>query len=423
VDYFIRKRGELYCEAIPLRRLADKYGTPLYVYSLRTFARHFKVAERAFGDIPHAVFYSAKANSNLTLLNVIARLGGGCDVVSLGEYLSAKKAGIRRIIFSGVAKQVHEIERALIGGLDFFGVESEAELELIEKIAAKLGKIAPISLRVNPDVDPRTHPHIATGLKKEKFGIPASKAVALYRSISENRRLKAEGISMHLGSQIQSVKPFVEGLARLKKIVGILAEQKIVFKHIDIGGGWAVPFARDQKLPGPSDYIRALIPQMGGMNCEFIIEPGRSLIGNAGVLLSRVVYIKSGQGKKFVIVDAGMNDFIRTALYGKYHRLEPVSDRGGKSVRVDVVGPVCESSDAFGRKILLSMPRPGDYLCLFTAGAYGYSMASNYNSRLRPAEVLIDGSKDYLIRQREDYNDLWKKQKLIKLESAPRLKI
>jgi diaminopimelate decarboxylase len=423
VDYFIRRRGELYCEAIPLKRLAEKYGTPLYIYSLRTFVRHFKVAERAFGDIPHAVFYSAKANSNLTLLNVIARLGGGCDIVSLGEYLSARKAGIRRIIFSGVGKQAQEIERALEGGLDFFGVESEGELQSIAEIAARRGKIAPVSLRVNPDVDPRTHPYIATGLKSEKFGIPAAKAIALYKYISQSKHLKAVGISMHLGSQIQSVKPFVEGLARLKKIVGKLAEQRIVFKHIDIGGGWAVPFARGQKLPGPSDYVKALIPQMKGMNCEFIIEPGRSLIGNAGALLSKVVYIKSGQGKKFVIVDSGMNDFIRTALYGKFHRLEPVSDRGGKSVRIDVVGPVCESSDAFGRKILLSMPRPGDYLCLFTAGAYGYSMASNYNSRLRPAEVLVDGSKDYLIRQREDYNDLWKKQKLIKLESAPRLKI
>ena len=423
MDYFIRKRGELYCEAIPLKRLADKYGTPLYVYSLRTFVRHFKVAEHAFGEIPHAVFYSAKANSNLTLLNVIARLGGGCDVVSLGEYLSAKKAGVKRIIFSGVGKRAEEIEKALRGGLDFFGVESKSELELIAQIAAGLGKVAPISLRINPDVDPRTHPYIATGLKSEKFGIPAAKATALYKYISQSKHLKAVGISMHLGSQIQSVKPFVEGLSRLIKIVGRLAEQKIVLQHIDIGGGWAVPFARGQKLPGPSDYVRALIPQMRAMHREFIIEPGRSLIGNAGVLVSKVVYIKSGQAKKFVIIDAGMNDFIRTALYGKFHRLEPVRDRGGRPVRVDVVGPVCESSDAFGRKILLSMPNPGDYLCLRTAGAYGYSMASNYNSRLRPAEVLVDGSKEYLIRQREEYGDLWKRQKPIKLERAPRIRI
>ena len=423
MDYFIRKRGELYCESVPLRRLADRYGTPLYVYSLRTFVRHFKVASRAFGGIRHAVFYSAKANSNLTLLNVIARLGGGCDAVSLGEYLLAKKAGIKRIIFSGVAKQAHEIERALKGGLDFFGVESESELELIGKIAARLGKVAPVSLRVNPDVDPRTHPHIATGLKREKFGIPAARAVGIYKKIATSRNLKAVGISMHLGSQIQYVKPFVEGLAKLKKIFAGLAEQKIVLRHIDLGGGWAAPFARGQKLPGPSDYVRALIPQMRGVDCEFIIEPGRALVGNAGVLVSKVVYIKSGQGKKFVIVDAGMNDFIRTALYGKYHRLEPLIDRGGKPIRADVVGPVCESTDAFAKKIMLSMPRPGDYLCLFTAGAYGFSMASNYNSRPRPAEVLVDGGRDYLIRQREEYSDLWKKQKLVKLERAPKLKL
>ena len=423
MDYFVRKGSRLYCESIPLAKLAAKYGTPLYVYSLRTFVRHYKIADRAFGQVDHAVFYSAKANSNLTLLQAIAELGGGSDVVSIGEYKSVRKAGIKRIIFSGAGKQATEIEQALQGGLDFFGVESENELYLIEKIARHLGKVAPVSLRVNPDVDPKTHPHIATGLRKEKFGIPANRAIKLYRYMAKSKYLSPLAISMHLGSQIKTTKPFVEGFRKLKKIYYDLLEQNIILKHIDLGGGWAAPFTRKHRLPGPSDYIKALVPQIKGLDVEFIVEPGRSLIGNAGVLLSRIIYIKEGYGKKFVIIDAGMNDLIRPALYSAVHRVEPVIQRKGKPVKADVVGPICESSDTFVRGISLPGLREGDLLCLFTTGAYGQSMSSNYNSRLRAAEVLVKGNKDYLIRERESYSDLWKKQKSIDLKNIRNMKI
>jgi diaminopimelate decarboxylase len=415
MDYFIRKRNKLYCEEVALSDLADKHKTPLFVYSLRTFVRHFKVASQAFRDIPHAVFYSAKANSNLSLLKIIAGLGGGCDVVSLGEYLAARKAGIKRIVFSGVGKQDFEIEETLRKGLDFYGVESENELRLIEKIAAKLKKRALVSLRVNPDVDPKTHKYIATGLKSEKFGIPFTQAEELYHFISKSSYLSAVGISMHLGSQIMTTRPFVQGFERLKHIFNRLKEKGIKLKYIDLGGGWAVPFTRDQRLPSPSDYINTLYPQMQNIDVEFIVEPGRSLIGNAGVLLSKVLYIKKGNAKNFVIADAAMNDLIRPALYGDPHRIEPVVQRKGNAINADVVGPICESSDTFAANIELQGLRDGDLICIFTAGAYGYSMSSNYNSRLRPAEVLVDGNQIFLIRERETYFDLWRKQKLLKL--------
>lgn len=415
MDYFIRKSKKLYCENIALSDLADKYKTPLFVYSLRTFVRHFKVASQAFREIPHAVFYSAKANSNLSLLKIIANLGGGCDVVSLGEYLSARKTGIKRIIFSGVGKQDFEIEESLQKGLVFFGVESENELRLIEKIAAKLKKRAPISLRINPDIDPKTHKYITTGLKTEKFGIPSGQAEELYHLISKSSHLSAVGISMHLGSQIMSTQPFVEGFIMLKEIYIRLHQKGIKLKYIDLGGGWAVPFTRDQKFPGPSDYIKALLPQMQDIDAKFIVEPGRSLIGNAGVLVSKVLYIKKGNEKNFVIADAAMNDFIRPALYGASHRIEPVVQRKSKPITADVVGPICESGDTFALNVKFSGLREEDLICIFTAGAYGYSMASNYNSRLRPAEVLVNGNQAYLIREREAYPDLLRKQRLLNL--------
>jgi diaminopimelate decarboxylase len=423
MDYFIRKNGRLYCESVPLTRLAARYGTPLYVYSLRTFVRHYKIASQAFGNIKHAVFYSAKANSNLSILGALAELGGGCDVVSLGEYKAARKAGIKRIIFSGVGKQEFEIEAALRGNLDFFGVESENELHLIEKIARRIGKTARVSLRVNPDVDPRTHRKIATGLKSEKFGIPAGRAIKIYNYIAQSKYLEPVAISMHLGSQIKTTRPFVEGFIKLKKICLRLLEQNIILKHIDLGGGWAAPFTRKHKLPGPSDYIKALVPYLKGLDTEFIVEPGRSLIGNAGVLLSRVIYIKQGYAKKFVIIDAGMNDLIRPALYGAVHRAEPVELRKGKLIKADIVGPICENSDTFIRGASIPGLHEGDLLCLFTAGAYGHSMSSNYNSRPRSAEVLVRGNHEYLIRERESYRDLWKKQKSADLKNIGRMKI
>jgi diaminopimelate decarboxylase len=423
MDYFLRKNKDLYCESVPLARLAKEYGTPLYVYSLRTFVRHLKIASRAFGDIKHAIFYSAKANSNLSLLKAVAGLGGGCDVVSLGEYLAARKAGVKRIIFSGVGKQVREIEEALKGGVDFFGVESENELRIIEKIARKLKRIAPVSLRVNPDVDPKTHKYISTGLKTEKFGIPANRTIGIYKEIAHNKHLIPVGISMHLGSQVETVEPFIDGFLKIKRIFRSLLEQNIILKHIDLGGGWAAPFKKNQHLPGPSDYVKALLPEMSGLEAEFIVEPGRSVVGNAGVLITKVIYLKKGYARRFAIVDAGMNDFIRTALYQKFHRLEQVKLRKGESFKYDVVGPVCESADTFAVDIRFEGLHEGDLLCLFTAGAYGFSMSSNYNSRLRPAEVLVNGNKVFLVRERERYEDIWRKQKLFRLGPVQKLKI
>jgi diaminopimelate decarboxylase len=299
------------------------------------------------------------------------------------------------------------------GGLQFFGVESPNELEVIEKIAAKLARTAPVSLRINPDVDPKTHRYIATGLKKEKFGIPFGQAVRLYDRISRSNHLKAVGISMHLGSQVQTVKPYVEGLRRLIDIYHRLLAKDIDIRYLDLGGGWAAPFIRGQNLPMPADYVQAMLPLLKDIKAEVIVEPGRSVVGNAGVLVTRVIYLKKGYRKTFAIVDAAMNDFIRPALYGGNHRIEPVNIRKGGRLKFDVVGPICENSDTFARHIGLPPLKEGDLLCLFTAGAYGYSMSSNYNSRLRAAEVLVAGGKDYMIRERETYDDLWRKQKQV----------
>ncbi len=414
MNYFDRRRGELFCEKVPLTSLADKYGTPLYVYSLKTIVRHLRVVSSAFAGLSHSVFYSVKANSNLTLLRIIAELGYGCDVVSIGEYLTAKRAGVKRIIFSGVGKREDEIERALKGGVVFFGVESANELETIDKIAGKLKIAAPVSLRVNPDVNPLTHRHIATGLKKEKFGIPAGEAEGLYLKIKSKKWLNPVGISMHIGSQIRSVKPFVEASMKLKSLFSKLLAKGIRLRYFDLGGGWAAPYSKSDKTAMPDDYVRALLPHISGLQAEFIVEPGRSIIGNAGVLLARVIYIKQGAGKRFAVIDAGMNDFIRPALYGAHHVVEPVIFRGNRRYSTDVVGPICENADSFARGIKLQSLKEGDLLCIFTAGAYGFSMASNYNSRPKPAEVIVDDTKSYLIRERETVSDLWRKQKLVR---------
>jgi len=414
MNYFNRRRGELFCERVSLIRLADRYGTPLYVYSLKTLVRHLRVVSQAFGSLPHSVFYSAKANSNLTLLHLIAELGHGCDVVSVGEYLTARKAGVKRIIFSGVGKKEEEIKTALKGGIEFFGVESAGELKTIEKIAASLKIAAPISLRVNPNVDPRTHRHIATGLEKEKFGISPNEAETLYLKINSSRWLKAVGISMHIGSQIRSVKPFVEASGKLKSLYLKLLAQGVRLRYFDLGGGWAAPYSKSDKTAMPDDYVRAMLPHLRNLQVEFIVEPGRSIIANAGVLLARVIYIKQGVGKTFAIIDAGMNDLIRPALYDAHHVIEPVVVRNGRRRQTDVVGPICENADSFAKGIKLQSLKEGDLLCIFTAGAYGVSMASNYNSRPRPAEVLVDDTRTYLIREREKISDLWRKQKLIR---------
>jgi diaminopimelate decarboxylase len=415
MDYFTRKDGQLYCEKIPIAQLADKYGTPLYIYSLKTFTRHLDVVSSAFGELPHDIFYSVKANSNISLLRIVGELGYGCDVVSFGEYLIARKAGIKKIIFSGVGKTDYEIAESMKGGLLFFGAESENELLAIEKIARKLGKKAPISIRINPDVDPKTHHHIATGLREEKFGIPAEQAVSIYRRMAKSRYLKPVGVSMHIGSQVITVKPYIEAVEKMAELFGRLSEQKILLRYLDLGGGWAAPFERDHKVPMPSDYVKAILPSIAGLKASIFVEPGRSIVGNAGVLVSRVIYVKKARGKQFAIVDSGMNDFIRPALYDGHHRIEPVNLKTRTKNIYDVVGPICENADTFARGIQLPKVGENDLLCLFTAGAYGYSMSSNYNSRLKAAEILVDGDKDYLIRERETYKDLWRKQRFIKI--------
>ena len=408
MDYFEFKNGELYCENIPAKHLAEKYGTPLFVYSLKTLVRHFHVTQEAFGDIPHIICYAAKANTNLGILKVASLTGAGCDVVSVGELKSALMAGVdrKKIVFSGVGKTEEEIESAIKESILFICAESMSELETIATIAKRLRKIATVAIRVNPDIDPGTHPYIATGLRKTKFGIDEQTAKIAYRYCHKNKWLNPIGISMHIGSQVESVRPYVTATKKIVALYKYLWKQKIQLRYIDIGGGWAAHVRYHNRLPHPNDYVSAVKDLFSGLPVTVIAEPGRSLVGNAGILLMRVIAIKKTSRKSFAIVDAGMNDFIRPALYGANHRLEAVVRKNGPIQEFDVVGPVCENGDFFGRGVRLSKIERGDYICLFTAGAYGASMSSNYNSRPRAAEVAVGGKKDILVKQRESFKDL-----------------
>ncbi|HEY6104550.1 MAG TPA: diaminopimelate decarboxylase [Anaeromyxobacteraceae bacterium] len=409
MNHFRRRGGVLHAEAIPVEELARAYGTPLYLYSTATLTRHWRVLDGSLGGLRHLVCYAVKANSNLAVLNLFARQGAGFDIVSGGELYRVLRAGgdPRKVVYSGVGKGDDEIAFALDQRVRCLNVESGPELGRVSAVARKLARRAPIALRVNPDVDPRTHPYVATGLKRSKFGVSVEDARRLYALAARDPALDVRGLAIHIGSQITSVGPFLDAIARMRALARDLARQGIGLRHLDIGGGLGIQY-RDEEPPHPDDYGRAVKRALRGFEGEVILEPGRVLVGNAGVLVARVLYVKKSGRRTFVVVDAAMNDLVRPSLYGAHHDIEPVGrvPRGAREVVCDVVGPVCESSDFLARGRRLPEPAAGDLLCVRSAGAYGFAMSSNYNSRPRAAEVLVDGRSARLARRRETLRDL-----------------
>ena len=403
-------QGEhLYCEEFPIQAMAKEVGTPFYLYSLHTLESHFKGFDSAFSKVEHLICFSAKANSNLAILRAFVRLGGGVDVVSGGELFRAMKAGAQpdKIVYSGVGKRPEEIEYALEFPILMFNVESSQEMVAIDQIAGKMGTQAPISLRVNPDVDPRTHPYVSTGLKKNKFGINIQKSIAEYELANTLPNVKVIGVSCHIGSQLTDMGPFVEAGQRIKELVQKLREKGIHIQYMDLGGGLGITYHQEEP-PHPQEYAQSLLSELSGIDCTLILEPGRVIAGNAGILVTRVLYTKEGGEKNFIIVDAAMNDLIRPSLYGSYQRIQPVQRNDRPEIVADVVGPICESGDFLAKDRKLPRMEPGELLAVMSAGAYGFSMSSNYNSRPRVPEVLVNKDRFYIIREREDYDDLIK---------------
>lgn len=407
MHYFEYDSGELHAESVPVGRIAEQVGTPTYVYSLATLRRHFRVFDQAFAALPHLVCFSMKANSNLAVLRVFVKEGSGLDIVSGGELYRALKAGAdpKKIVFSGVGKKAVEMEAALNAGILMFNAESEQELAVLNEVAGRLGKKAPVSLRVNPDVDPHTHPYISTGMKKSKFGIDIKRSVDEYKKALSLSHLDVIGIDCHIGSQLTTIPPFVDALERVRALLGALRREGCAIRYLDLGGGLGIRY-KDEEPPHPEIYAEALIRGLRGLDVMLILEPGRVIVGNAGILVTRVLYVKETEEKKFVIVDGAMNDLIRPALYGSYQEIVPVLERRGETMVADVVGPICESGDFFAKDREIARPEPGDLLAVMSAGAYGFSMSSNYNSRLKAAEVLVDEGKFYVVRERETMEDL-----------------
>ncbi|WP_439287350.1 diaminopimelate decarboxylase [Lonepinella sp. BR2357] len=414
MDHFQYKNDLLFVEDLAVTALAEQFGTPLYVYSKATLERHWHAFDKAFGEHPHLICFAVKANSNIAVLQTMARLGSGFDIVSQGELERVLKAGGEpsKVVFSGVAKTAVEIERALQVGIRCFNVESVPELYRINEIAEKLGKIAPISLRVNPDVDAHTHPYISTGLKENKFGVSVEQARDVYRQAHQLDHIEIVGMDCHIGSQLTELQPFLDAADRLIVLIEQLKQDGIQLKHLDLGGGLGVPYT-DEIPPHPSEYAKALLEKLQGLNLEIVLEPGRAITANAGILVTKVEYIKTNESRNFAIVDAGMNDMIRPALYQAYMAIiEADRTLGREKALYDVVGPVCETSDFLGKQRELAVTE-GDYLVQRSAGAYGATMSSNYNSRPRTAEVLVDGSQVHVIRQRESYENLWQLETLL----------
>ncbi|MEQ6889605.1 diaminopimelate decarboxylase [Halomonas sp. CS7] len=418
MDHFEYRDGVLYGEDVPLTRIADEYGTPCYVYSRATLARHYRAYAEALGSHPHLICYAVKANSNLAVLGLLAKMGAGFDIVSIGELERVLAAGgdPAKVVFSGVAKQEAEMARALEAGIKCFNVESRPELERLNAVAGRLGTRAPVSLRVNPDVDAGTHPYISTGLKDNKFGIPVDEALAAYQLAAELPHLKVVGLDCHIGSQLTELAPFLDALDRLLVLLERLRERGIEIEHLDLGGGLGVPYQHEHP-PAPFDYATALLERLstwpGSERLTLLFEPGRSIAANAGVLLTRVEFLKPGETKNFAIVDAGMNDLIRPALYQAWQAILAVDTRHPRDTATyDVVGPVCETGDFLGKDRALAIAAD-DLLAVRSAGAYGFVMASNYNSRPRPAEVMVDGDRTHLVRRRERLEDLWAGEALL----------
>ena len=416
MDFFQYKNEQLYVEDLPVKQLAEEFGTPLYIYSRATLERHWHAFDSALVDHPHLICYAVKANSNIGILNVMAKLGSGFDIVSLGELERVLAAGgeASKVVFSGVAKSRAEIMRALEVGIRCFNVESIAELHHINQIAGEMGKIAPISLRVNPDVDAHTHPYISTGLKENKFGVSVDEAREVYKLAATLPHVKITGMDCHIGSQLTELQPFLDATDRLIRLIEQLKEDGITLKHLDLGGGLGVTYT-DETPPHPSDYAAALLNKLKGYeNLEIILEPGRAIAANAGILVAKVQYLKSNESRNFAITDTGMNDMIRPALYEAYMNIIEINRTLGREKAIyDVVGPVCETSDFLGKQRELAIAE-GDYIAQRSAGAYGASMSSNYNSRPRTAEVLVDGDKAHLIRRRESLSELWALESIAK---------
>lgn len=415
VDYFnYQNDGQLWAEDVALAELAKQYGTPLYVYSRATLERHWNAFDSAVGEHPHLVCYAVKANSNLGVLNALARLGSGFDIVSGGELERVIAAGgdPKKVVFSGVGKTRAEMKRGLELGIKCFNVESEPELERLNQVAGELGVVAPISLRINPDVDAKTHPYISTGLRDNKFGIAFDRALSVYGFAQSLPNLSIKGIDCHIGSQLTEIEPFIDATDRLLKLIDDLNTQGINICHLDVGGGLGVIY-RDELPPQPSDYAKALLARLDDhKELELIFEPGRAIAANAGILLTRVEFLKHTEHKNFAIIDAAMNDLMRPALYQAWQEIVPVIPREGERQTYDLVGPVCETGDFLGKDRELVL-REGDLLAVRSSGAYGFVMASNYNTRVRAAEVMVDGSETYLVRQREELESLWALENII----------
>lgn len=413
MDHFVYKDNQLFAEDVNLTDIARQYGTPAYVYSRATLERHWLAFDQAFGDRPHLICYAVKANSNMAVLNLLARLGSGFDIVSVGELERVLKAGgqAEKIVFSGVGKKPEEIRRALDVGIRCFNVESQPELMVINDIAAEMGKVAPISLRVNPDVDAQTHPYISTGLKENKFGIAHDQALEVYQLAASMSNIAVHGIDCHIGSQLTQITPFVDALKRVLELVDQLKANDISLQHLDLGGGLGIRY-QNETPPEPAEQIAALLACLGDRKVEILIEPGRAIAGNAGVLLTEVLYLKHAAEKNFAIIDAAMNDLMRPALYGAWQDIVPLKRREGGTRVYDLVGPVCETGDFLGKDRELCL-QENDLLAVKSAGAYGFTMSSNYNTRPRAVEIIVDGESAHVVRKRETLQQLFEGESVL----------
>ena len=417
---FHYKNNKLHCEDIGVDEIAAKVGTPFYLYSAAALRENYQTFDNGFADIPHITCFAVKSCSNIAILGLLASMGSGADIVSGGELFRALKAGIDpdKIIYSGVAKTEAEIRESMFAGILLFNVESGQELDLIQKVARDLGTTARISFRINPDVDPDTHPYISTGLTTSKFGLPVEAAFFEYLRAEKMDHIEVAGVSCHIGSQLTEVTPFTEAAGKVKTFIQRIENEGVTIKYLDLGGGVGITY-NDEQPPHPHEYARAIQDELKEMRCTLILEPGRVIAGNAGILVTEVQHTKTNTGqkeeKRFVIVDAAMNDLIRPSLYGAYHEIIPVKDHGRNKLKVDIVGPVCETGDFMARYRELPEVERGDLLAIMSSGAYGFTMSSNYNSRPRVAEVLVSGENVHLIRRREDYDDLMRHENMVEL--------
>ena len=407
MHHFEQRNGTLFAEGVSVQELAERFGTPLYIYSTATLKRHFQAFDSAFAAMGHLTCYSVKANSNLHVLRLLGSLGAGMDIVSGGELYRALLAGVpaSRIVYSGVGKKPEEIRQALAAGILMFNVESMQELIRINDVARDMGKVAQVSFRINPDVDPKTHPYISTGLKKNKFGLNIEHSLEAYSLARDLPNVEPVGIDCHIGSQLTSIEPFLEALDKLLAFYEKLKTMNLDIRYLDLGGGLGINY-NEEEPPHPTEFGAALTKVLGNLPLQLILEPGRVIVGNAGILVTEVLYTKQTPSKNFVIVDAAMNDLVRPSLYGSFHRVEEVEPQGRPAQDVDVVGPICESGDFLAKDRMLAEVRQGERLAVYSAGAYGFTMSSNYNSRPRAAEVLVDGDQVILARRRESYESL-----------------